>query len=91
MTYKEKFDRVMGVTGWNRGEMARLLGANYFTVARWMKRKFKPTNAYASKIDLMYEGIVKPLECEIDRLSDEVEKKILKMHIEDLKKDDCEV
>ena len=91
MTYKEKFDRVMGVTGWNRGQMARLLGANYFTIVRWMRHRFDPTNAYASKIDLMYDGIVKPLECEIDRLSDEVEKKILKDKIEDLKADDCEV
>ena len=90
MTYKEKFDRVMGVTGWNRGHMARLLGANYFTIARWMRRKFAPTDAYASKIDMMYDGIVKPLECEIDRLSDAVEKRILKEQIEDLKKDDCE-
>jgi len=89
MTYNEKLSRVMGVAGWNRGQMARLLGANYFTIGRWMKRKFVPSDAYASKINLMYEGIVKPLECEIDRLSDIVEKKILKEQIEDLKKDDC--
>ena len=91
MTYKEKFDRVMGVTGWNRGQMARLLGVNYFTVRRWATTKTKPRSAYAEKIDLMYEGIVQPLVCEIDRLSDAVEKKILKGQIEDLKKDDCPV
>ncbi|MCL1839476.1 hypothetical protein FWF89_00525 [Candidatus Saccharibacteria bacterium] len=91
MTYKEKFDRVMGVSGWNRGKIARLLGVNYFTVRRWTKTKAKPRSAYAEKIDLMYDGIVKPLECEIDRLSDIVEKRILKEQIKDLKKDDCEV
>ena len=91
MTYKEKFDRVMGVTGWNRGQMARLLGVNYFTVRRWMKSRVKPRSAYAERIDMMYEGIVVPLLCEIDRLSDVVEKKILQEQIRGLKDDDCEV
>jgi len=39
----------------------------------------------------MYDKIVEPLLCEIDRLSDVVEKRILKEQIEDLKKNDCPV
>ena len=91
MTYKQKVDRVMGVTGWSKGHLARLLGVSYFTVRHWTKTKARPRDAYIGKIDLIYDEIVKPLECEIDRLSDEVEKKILHEQIEDLKKDDCQI
>lgn len=89
MKPKHKLDRIMGVTGWTRDHMADLLGVSNMAFRMWLNGRSQPHEASVRKIDAMYEGIVKPLECEIDRLSDAVEKKILKDKIKDLDTDNC--
>ena len=89
MTSKQKLSRILGVTGWSRDHLADLLGVNNATLTRWTKGRGKMREVAQGKIDMIYDGAVKPLECEMDRLADEVEKKILKGQIKDLEKDDC--
>ncbi len=72
MKPKLKISRILGVTGWTRDHLADLLGVSNLTVSAWVRGRTLPHSGHMGKIDAMYDGIVKPLECEIDRLSDEV-------------------
>lgn len=89
MKPKQKLSRILGITGWSRDHVADLLEVSNMTLNRWLKGRSEPQPHLMERIDGMYNGIVAPLECEIDRLRDEVEKKILKSMIINLDEDNC--
>ena len=89
MTNKQKLNRIIGVTDWSRDHLADLLDVSNATLGRWLKGRGKMQEKFEKQIDNMFEKIVKPLDCEIDRLSDQVEEEILKTRIKSLKDDDC--
>lgn len=91
MGYRQKLNRIIGVTGWSRDHLADLLGVSNMSLMRWLKREPKLQKEHAAKVDQIYDGTVKVLACEIDRLADEVEKKMLSAQMKDLDKDNCPV
>lgn len=91
MKPKQKITRILGITGWSKDHLADLLDISNMTLGRWLKGRSIPYADSQAHIDAMYDGIVKPLECEIDRLADGVEKKILKAKILKLDDDNCSV
>ena len=83
-TTKQKLNRIMGVTGWTRKKMARLVGASERSVWLWSKGRPIGQVVHMERIDWLYAEIVEPFICDIEKRADVAEKKMLQREIKGL-------
>jgi len=87
MKYSKKLVQVLAFTGWSQDHLADLLGVSNNTFNSWVNGNSLPHQRNAGLIDEIYDKIVAPYICELERKADEVEKEILRQKIVDLPKD----
>jgi transcriptional regulator with XRE-family HTH domain len=87
MVTKQKINRIMGMTGWTREKLARLMGVSGRSIWAWSKGQAVRLPEHAERLDWLYGELVEPFVCEIEARADAVEKKLLQDKIKNLADD----
>jgi transcriptional regulator with XRE-family HTH domain len=81
---KQKLTRILGISGWSRDKLADLLQVSNNSLNSWLSGTSQPHITHIANIDQIYAELVLPLLCEIENISDKVEKHLLKDRINHL-------
>jgi uncharacterized protein (TIGR02145 family) len=81
---KQKLTRILGISNWSRDKLADLLQVSNNSLNSWLSGTSQPHTTHTANIDQIYKELVLPLLCEIETISDKVEKSLLKDRIKHL-------
>ena len=87
MSYKDKISKILAFSGWTKGHLADLVNVTNNTIGSWSHGYTEPKDEHAVLIDTIFEKLVKPFLCDLEKRSDAIEKTILETKIKDLPKD----
>ena len=82
---KQQIKRILELTSWSRDYLADMLEISNFSLGRYLSGLRKPPEAVVEKTTFLYTEIVVPLECEITRLKNTAEQKLLADRLRTLK------
>ena len=87
MNYKEKIKKILVFSGWTKDHLADLVEVANGTLGSWAKGDTEPKNEHAVLIDTIFDKLVEPYLCELEKRSDAIEKTILQAKIKHLPDD----
>lgn len=87
MKCSKKLVQILVYTNWSQDKLADLLDVSNNTLNSWVKGKTVPRDSHSELIDEIYCEIVVPYICEIEEVTDKVEKRILKRKIKKVSDD----
>lgn len=87
MDTSKKLTKILAFTGWTQDKMSDLMDINYSTFRSWVKGDNEPREKQAKEIDRIYEEMVEPYVCELEKKADDLERRILRRKIRNLSDD----
>lgn len=79
-----KVTRILAFSGWTQDKLADLLDVSNVIVNKWVRGKAIPKGERAEKVNKLFDELVAPYVCELEKKADAVEKEILERKIEHL-------
>ena len=87
MKYNEKINKILAFSGWTKDHLADLIEVTNNTLGNWARGDSAPKDEHAALIDTIFDKLVAPFLCDLEKRSDAIEKTILQAKIRDLPND----
>jgi hypothetical protein len=84
MTYPEKLNKIMEVSGWNKERLSDLLDVSYQAFLHWLSGETDPSEAHAKLIDNLYLLVIDGMEDARREYIESLEKRLLRRQVRHL-------